>query len=74
MTRSLTLAPDDDTALQEAIRINLAGWRATVPPPRPPLRHPGIVAQAAFTPDGGRLVALSTGAKSRPVVRFRRRP
>jgi WD40 repeat protein/tRNA A-37 threonylcarbamoyl transferase component Bud32 len=65
MARSLALAPDDDAALQEAIRIDLAGWRATIPPPRPPLRHPGIVAQAAFTPDGGRLIALSTGTVSR---------
>jgi WD40 repeat protein len=65
MTRSLTLAPDDDTALQEAIRINLAGWRATVPPPAPSLQHPGVVARAAFTPDGTRLVALSTGKLSR---------
>jgi hypothetical protein len=64
-TQSLTLAPDDDTELHEAIRLDLAGWRATVPAPRPPLPHPGIVAQAGFTPDGSRLVTLSTGTVRR---------
>jgi WD40 repeat protein len=65
MTWSLTLALDDDVALQEAIRMNLAGWGATVPPPRLPLRHPGVVTRVGFTPDGARLVALSTGTVRR---------
>jgi WD40 repeat protein/tRNA A-37 threonylcarbamoyl transferase component Bud32 len=62
MARSLTLAPEDDPALQEAIRINLAGWVATLPPPQPPLRHLGIVARVGFTPDGRKIVTLSTGS------------
>lgn len=62
MTRSLTLAPEDDAALQEAIRFNLAGWRATLPPSWPPLRHPGIAANVRFSLDGSKIIVLSTGS------------
>jgi WD40 repeat protein len=40
----------------------LAGWITTLPSPRPPLQHPGIVANVGFNPDGGKVVALSTGS------------
>jgi serine/threonine protein kinase/WD40 repeat protein len=61
MTQSLLLAPEDDAALQEAIRINLAGWRATLPPFLPPLRHPGIAANVRFSLDGSKIIVLSAG-------------
>ena len=42
--------------------MNLTGWAATLPPVQAPLRHPGVVARVAFTPDGHGIVALSSGS------------
>jgi WD40 repeat protein len=60
LVRALETAPDSATDLRRIIRTNLAACRVQMLPLRDLFTHPAVVAAAAFSPDGSRLL---TGAE-----------
>jgi WD40 repeat protein len=50
--RALETVPDNNTDLQQTLRIQLAAWRPGVRSPRAVLSHQGTVFAVAFSPDG----------------------
>ena len=52
LAQSLRLVPEDDLALQRAIRTNLAGWRGQTHPLQALLGHADRVLSAVWSPDG----------------------
>jgi WD40 repeat protein len=60
LVRALETAPAGATDLRRVIRTNLTACRAQLLPVRGLFTHPAVVAAAAFSPDGSRLL---TGAE-----------
>jgi WD40 repeat protein/serine/threonine protein kinase len=61
LARSLELAPEDAEDLEQAIRINLTGWRQQVHSLKEVLPHQGKVLAVGFSADGNTIWTASAG-------------
>jgi WD40 repeat protein/predicted Ser/Thr protein kinase len=65
LAQSLTLVPDDDRPLAQAIRSNLAGWWGATHPLHGLLGHPDRVLSAVWSPDGSRVLTACADRTAR---------
>jgi WD40 repeat protein/predicted Ser/Thr protein kinase len=65
LAESLTLVPDDDQPLAEAIRSNLAGWWGETHQLLALLGHPDRVLSAVWSPDGSRILTACADRTAR---------